>query len=121
MAIQQQQQQPQGNPQWQQQQQQADQQLQGLPSVSDQFANNLGIAYQPVPLGNGAFGARLTQVPAQGSAAAQLNLGPGDVVLMLDSMPFYSPADVLNHSNVTTVLWINGSTNAQLSATVTLP
>src|SRR4051812_46405463 len=86
----------------------------------DQFAANLGISYQFVPYG-GAFGARLTRHPVPGSPAAQLQLEPGDMITMLDGQPIYGPADVLNHSAYTTVIFVNVRTGQPQSGAVFIP
>jgi hypothetical protein len=85
------------------------------------FAQNLGIAYEPVRFGDGTFGVKLTRYPVPGSPGAQLGLEPGDIITALDDMPFRTPDDVLNHTKDTTVRLINVRTNAPVDARVVLP
>jgi serine protease Do len=72
----------------------------------DLYAPNLGIFYRVEPYG-GAIGARLTRPPTPGSAAAQIQLEPGDFVTHLDGRPLYGPNDLRNHAGRTTVQFVN--------------
>lgn len=76
------------------------------PIFRDLYAANLGITYRIEPYGGG-IGARLTQHPTPGSAAAQIQLEPGDFITHLDGMALFGPNDVLNHVGRTTVQFVN--------------
>jgi hypothetical protein len=78
------------------------------PGASEpRFAPNLGIYYEVIRYTGGTFGARLTRYPVPGSPAAQLRLKPGDIIGMMDELPFRSHQDVLNHKAQTSILFIN--------------
>jgi membrane-associated protease RseP (regulator of RpoE activity) len=72
----------------------------------DLYAANLGISYRVEPYGGG-IGARLTRPPAPGTAAAQIQLEPGDFITHLDGRALYGPNDLLNHAGRTTVQFVN--------------
>ena len=84
------------------------------------FARNLGIAYVPVPRGNGTFGLRLTAPPQAGSPASRLPLNAGDVIWALDGQPFTNGNDVANHHDQTTVDFFDAATNSLQRGTIVL-
>lgn len=85
--------------------------------ADERYAANLGIWYRLEPYG-GAFGARLTRYPQAGSAAAQLQFEPGDMIIRLDGQWLYGPNDVLGHVARTDVEFINIRTGRPQSAVV---
>jgi hypothetical protein len=88
---------------------------------NDTFARNLGIYYQPDRFNDGTFGARITRPPDAGTPAAQLGFEIGDIITALDGQPFRTPEDVLNHTQETTVDFIDTRTKERRRATVILP
>ncbi|WP_158633758.1 PDZ domain-containing protein [Tautonia sociabilis] len=84
------------------------------------FASNLGIYYRLEPYGS-SQGARLTRPPLPGSAAAQILLEPGDLIIALDSQPIFGPNDVLNHVAQTSVQFINIRTGLPQTNWVQIP
>lgn len=86
----------------------------------DFYAANLGITYQLDPYGR-SFGARLTQYPRPGSAASQLQLEPGDMIVRLDGQEINGPNDVLNHYARTDVVFVNIRTGRPQAGVVFIP
>ena len=91
-----------------------------LPSFGPQFVPSLGITYEPVVNADGTFAVRVSRPPVPGSPAEQLGLKPGDVIIALDGVPFRTPADVVNHTQQTTIDFIDVRTGQRRSAVFTL-
>ena len=73
------------------------------------------------PPGSTTYGARLTRYPVANSAAAYLQLEPGDMVVSLDNLPFYGPDDVNNHRFQTSMVFVNVRTGQPQAANIILP
>lgn len=87
---------------------------------SDIYAPNLGIYYLLEPYGR-ALGARLRRYPVPGSAASQLQLEPGDMIISLDNQLIYTPNDVLAHVARTDVVFVNIRTGRPQAGVVMIP
>ncbi len=85
------------------------------------FAKHLGISYVPVTYSNGTFGLRLIAPPAPGSPGAELQLDTGDVVFALDGQRFTIANDVQNHFDMTSVSYVDASTQTRRNGNVMLP
>ena len=85
------------------------------------FAQNLGVYYQPVRNNDGTFWVRITQPPAPNSPAAKLEFEPGDIITALDDQTFRTPQDVLNHTQQTTIDFIDVRTKERRRANVFIP
>jgi hypothetical protein len=85
------------------------------------FAKNLGVYYERVPQDDGTFGARITRAPAANSPAGAGRLESGDIILMLDSLPFHTEQDVLNHVAETTVSVIDVRTGRRTELVIQIP
>ena len=84
------------------------------------FAPNIGIYFRLVPVGN-ASGAKLSREPVRDSGAAQLRLGPGDTIYLLDGLPIRMAVDVMNHHGRTEVVYFDVRTNRPRTAVAALP
>ncbi len=93
----------------------------GGPNNGLTFAGNLGIHYERLPNNDGTFAARIARPPEPASPAALGGLEAGDIILMLDGMPFRTEEDVLHHVDRTTVTLIDVRTNAQQEAVIQIP
>ena len=88
---------------------------------SDYYSSKLGIYYQfPYYQGN-IHGVRLTRYPVPQSPASLLQLEPGDMIISMDGLPFYTPNDVDSHYGQTSMIFINIRTNMPQSGNVYLP
>ena len=74
----------------------------------------------PYP-GPPTYGARLTRYPVANSAAANLQLEPGDMIVSLDNLSISNPNDVLNHRFATSMVFVNVRTGLPQPAQVYLP
>jgi hypothetical protein len=86
----------------------------------EQYAANLGMHYQLVPLGD-AFAARLSRNASAGTPVGSLRLERGDMITRLDGQPIRAAADFLAHSGRTTVEFIDIRTGAPRTEVVQLP
>jgi hypothetical protein len=87
----------------------------------ERFARNLGIYYERIPNPDGTFAVKITRPPAADSAAARAGLEFGDIILSMNSMPFRSEADVLNHVGRTSVSLINVRTGQPVNTVIEIP
>ncbi|MFI5460130.1 MAG: hypothetical protein ACHRXM_32330 [Isosphaerales bacterium] len=85
------------------------------------YAENLGMHYQLLASGDGAFGARLSRTARPNTPAGALRLERGDMITRLDGHPIHGPEDVLNHFAGTSVEFVNIRNGVAQSASVQLP
>lgn len=86
----------------------------------EHYAPNLGIYYRLEPYGS-AYGARIARPPAPATPAGLLRLETGDLIVALDDLPIYGPADVLNHYAQTSVRFVNIRDGQLVTNWVNLP
>jgi S1-C subfamily serine protease len=92
-------------------------------------ASNLGITFHMIQLPNGRLGAQLNQLPAPGSPAARVLLGPnipvfltpGDIILALDGIPITEPNSFRMHFGPTWIDFIDGPTGQMMRGFTVLP
>jgi hypothetical protein len=71
------------------------------------YADNLGMHYQLLALGDGSFGARLSRTALSDTPAGTIGLERGDMIVRLDGQPIRGPRDVLSHIAGTSVEFVN--------------
>jgi hypothetical protein len=87
----------------------------------ESLTRGLGIYYRLVPMGQGAYGARLSRQPIANSPVTVLRLEIGDMIVSLDETTIHGPDDVVNHVGKTSLRFINIRTGEAQSGEITLP
>jgi hypothetical protein len=85
------------------------------------FAANIGVHYVPVPLPDGTFGLRVSRPTNPDSPGGKAGLELGDVILLLDALPFRNEKDVLNHTGRTTIAVIDVRTGQRQEGVFEIP
>jgi hypothetical protein len=85
------------------------------------FAGNLGVFYVPIPMPDGTSALRVSRPPAPDSPGGRGGLEMGDVVLLLDGMPFRNEQDVMSHTARTTIAVIDVKTGQRQDGVLELP
>jgi hypothetical protein len=87
----------------------------------ENYAANLGIHYQLIPLRGDSFGVRLSRTALGNTPGAAMRLERGDMIVRLDGQPIRSPDDVLSHFDQTSVEFVNIRTGRIETRIVQLP
>jgi len=85
------------------------------------YANNLGVFYVPIPVPDGTSALRVSRPPAPDSPGGRGGLEVGDIILLLDSLPFRNEQDVMGHTGHTTISVIDVKTGQRQEGVLELP